>query len=121
LLTGPNTGIGHTSLLVMIEAQIRYIKDALRFMEQRRIATIDVKKNALDRFNEEVQAKMSRTVWNAGGCESWYLDEHGRNTTLWPDFTFRFCARTRRFDPENYNVVPAYAPPERAAEVAVGA
>lgn len=108
LMTGPNTGIGHTSLLVMIEAQIRYIKDALRFMDRRRVATVEVKEDSLERFNDEIQSKMSRTVWNAGGCASWYLDDHGRNTTLWPDFTFRFRARTRRFDPEHYDVTPGY-------------
>jgi cyclohexanone monooxygenase len=120
LMTGPNTGIGHTSLVVMIESQIRYIKDALHFMEQRRVARVDVKQDVVQTFNDELQAKMSRTVWNAGGCASWYLDEHGRNTTLWPDFTFRFRSRTRRFDPENYDVVAAYDS-GRTEEVAAGA
>ena len=114
LMTGPNTGIGHTSLVVMIEAQIRYVLDALRFMDRRRVAAVEVKQEPLDRYNEELQSKMGRTVWNAGGCASWYLDDHGRNTTLWPDFTFRYRARTRRFDAENYLVTPRFAPSVRS-------
>jgi hypothetical protein len=47
---------------------------------------------------------MAETVWVAGGCKSWYVDANGRNTTLWPDYTFRFRQRLRRFDPENYHV-----------------
>lgn len=110
LMTGPNTGIGHTSLVVMIEAQIRYIVDALHFMNQRRVGTIEVKPAAVTGFNQDLQRKMNRTVWSAGGCSSWYLDAHGRNTTLWPDFTWRYRLRTRRFDAENYETAPAFAP-----------
>jgi cation diffusion facilitator CzcD-associated flavoprotein CzcO len=110
MMTGPNTGIGHTSLLVMIESQIRYVLDALRFMDRRRVSQLEVRPEVVTSFNEELQRKMSRTVWNAGGCASWYLDEHGRNTTLWPDFTWKFRARTRRFDPESYDTVPGFAP-----------
>lgn len=102
LMTGPNTGIGHTSLLVMIEAQVRYVVDCLRFMRERSIDVVDVVPEAVERFNESLQAKMGRSVWTTGGCVSWYLDDHGRNSTLWPDFTFRFRHMTRRFDPAAY-------------------
>lgn len=106
LLTGPNTGIGHTSLLVMIEAQIRYIVSCLRQMEAKDIATVEVRENVLDAFNAELQAKTENTVWTSGGCQSWYLDADGRNATLWPDFTWRFKLMTRRFDPEDYLLTP---------------
>ena len=106
LLTGPNTGIGHTSLLVMIEAQIRYIVSCLRQMEAKDIATVEVRENVLDAFNVELQAKTENTVWTSGGCRSWYLDADGRNATLWPDFTWRFKLMTRRFDPEDYLLTP---------------
>ena len=102
LMTGPNTGIGHTSLLVMIEAQVRYVIDCLRFMQERSIATVDVLPEAVESFNAELQARMARSVWTTGGCVSWYLDDEGRNSTLWPDFTFRFRQKTRRFDPAAY-------------------
>lgn len=107
LMTGPNTGIGHTSLLVMIEAQTRYVLDCLRYMRERSIGAVEVRPEALERFNENIQAKMARSVWTTGGCSSWYLDEQGRNSTLWPDFTWRFRRMTRRFDPAAYRLSPA--------------
>jgi cation diffusion facilitator CzcD-associated flavoprotein CzcO len=102
LMTGPNTGIGHTSLIVMIEAQLGYIVDCLRFMDKRRLASFEARRKPYEAFNRELQRKMQRTVWLAGGCASWYLDSHGRNTTLWPDFTWKYRLLMRRFDPENY-------------------
>src|SRR4051794_1427380 len=117
LLAGPNTGIGHTSLVFMIEAQIAYVMGALRMMSARRAATVEVRQQPFDAYNDDVQAKMRHTVWNTGGCASWYLDDKGRNTTLWPDFTWKFRQRTRRFDDENYEfgapATPATAPHER--------
>ena len=120
LLAGPNTGIGHTSLVVMIEAQVRYVLDALGWLEREGVAAVDVRADALDAFDREVQRKMKRTVWNAGGCASWYLDERGRNSTLWPDFTWRFRRLLRRFDAERYDVVPAARQPAQPASEAVG-
>jgi cation diffusion facilitator CzcD-associated flavoprotein CzcO len=102
LLAGPNTGIGHTSLLVMIEAQIGYVVQAVRLMEEKGIAALEVRPDVEAAWDEEVQQKLSRSVWNTGGCVSWYLDEQGRNPTLWPDFTFRFARRVRHFDLESY-------------------
>ncbi|MEA2433529.1 MAG: hypothetical protein QOG54_986 [Actinomycetota bacterium] len=104
LMTGPNTGIGHTSLVVMIEAQIRYIVDALKTMSRLDLASVEVLPSSLEAFNDELQAKMQDTVWTMGGCVSWYLDEHGRNPTLWPDFTWRFKRATRQFDPVAYRL-----------------
>jgi hypothetical protein len=59
---------------------------------------------------------MGRTVWNSGGCASWYIDANGKNTTIWPDFTWRFWQQTRTFDVAAYELAPASAP---AAAVAV--
>ena len=102
MLAGPNTGIGHTSLLYMIEAQLAYVSDALETMTRRGAASVEVRQRALEAWTKEVQTKAASTVWNTGGCASWYLDAEGRNTTLWPDYTFRFRRRTRRFDPASY-------------------
>jgi cation diffusion facilitator CzcD-associated flavoprotein CzcO len=104
LLAGPNTGIGHTSLVVMIEAQLEHITSALVHMERYGAATAEVRRPVVEAYNAEVQGKASRTVWNAGGCASWYLDAEGRNTTLWPDYTFRFRRLTRRFEPTAYEL-----------------
>jgi cation diffusion facilitator CzcD-associated flavoprotein CzcO len=102
MLAGPNTGIGHTSLVYMIEAQLPYIVQALKLMDERDIAALDVRPDAEAAFNEEVQRKLTPTVWNTGGCVSWYLDRNGNNPTIWPDFTFRFARRLKRFDVEAY-------------------
>jgi len=104
LLAGPNTGIGHTSLVVMIEAQLRYIVDALRVMDERDATSVNLRRPVQQAWTAEIQGKAAKTVWNTGGCASWYLDAEGRNTTLWPDHTFRFARRTRRFDPAAYEL-----------------
>jgi cation diffusion facilitator CzcD-associated flavoprotein CzcO len=104
MLVGPNTGLGHTSMVVMIEAQLAYVMDCLRFMQARDVDAVEVRPEVQSAFNDGVQARMRGTVWTAGGCQSWYLDAAGRNTTLWPDFTWRFRRQTRRFDPGEYQL-----------------
>ncbi len=112
-LIGPNTGLGHNSMIFMIESQLRYVMDALRVMDEQQIATFEVRPEAMAAYNAQIQSKMPGTVWMSG-CASWYLDAEGRNTTLWPDFTWRFRHRTRRFDTRAYELrhgadVPAVA------------
>jgi cyclohexanone monooxygenase len=102
MLTGPNTGIGHTSLVFMIEAQLTYVLDAMRELAARNVVAIDVRPDVQAAYNEMLQRKIARTVWNAGGCQSWYLDKFGRNPTIWPDYTFKFARRLSRFDIESY-------------------
>jgi cation diffusion facilitator CzcD-associated flavoprotein CzcO len=102
-LIGPNTGLGHSSMIYMIESQIAYVLDALRVMDERAIASVDVRPQAQVAYNDRIQARMPQTVW-ASGCASWYLDASGRNTTLWPDYTFRFRRRLRRFDSRAYEL-----------------
>jgi len=104
MLLGPNTALGHNSVLLMIEAQINYLLDMLQ--SQRRASTsVEVKNSAQEDWNRRLDRKLARTVWNRGGCASWYLHPvSGRNTTLWPDFTLRFRHQTRRFDPEHFRI-----------------
>jgi cation diffusion facilitator CzcD-associated flavoprotein CzcO len=113
-IIGPNTGLGHTSMVFMIESQLAYVMDAIRQMDERSIASLDVRPEAVVAFNAELQEKMRGTVWSSG-CASWYLDASGRNTTLWPDFTFRFRRRTRRFDADVYELRAGVAEPAVAA------
>jgi cation diffusion facilitator CzcD-associated flavoprotein CzcO len=101
LLIGPNTGLGHNSMVFMIESQITYILDCLRMMGQRNLRTVEVLPEIQEAFNTEMQQRMRGTVWTSG-CASWYLDASGRNTTLWPGFTFEFRRRTRHFDLQHY-------------------
>ncbi len=102
-IIGPNTGLGHSSMVFMIESQLAYVLDALKVMDERGLATVEVRPEAVARYNAEVQAMMPGTVWSSG-CASWYLDAQGNNTTIWPDFTFRFRKRTRHFDPDAYEL-----------------
>jgi len=117
-LVGPNTGLGHSSMVFMIESQVAYVLDALRTMERRRLRTVDVDAGAQARFNAGLVDQLAGSVWNTGGCHSWYLDARGRNTTLWPGFSFEFRRQTRRFDVEHYRVEERPdpdAPPRPAA------
>ncbi|WP_300609466.1 NAD(P)/FAD-dependent oxidoreductase [Trebonia sp.] len=117
VLTGPNTGLGHTSQVFMIEAQIRYVIGALAHARRHGIDRIEVRPAAQAAYDRAVQRKMRRTVWVTGGCASWYLDARGRNVALWPDFTWKYAWQTRRFDPSSYDLaassLPAAAAPAR--------
>ncbi|WNV76517.1 NAD(P)/FAD-dependent oxidoreductase [Geodermatophilus sp. DSM 44513] len=102
LLLGPNTVLGHTSVVVMIEAQIRYVLAALAAMAAAGAHAVEVHRAAQDAYDARVQAALADTVWNAGGCRSWYRDAQGRNFTLWPTHTTTFRRQTRRFDAGAY-------------------
>ncbi len=101
ILIGPNTGLGHSSMVYMIEAQIAYILDALRGMERHNVQAVALRPEVQAAFRAEMQRRMQGTAWTSG-CSSWYLDARGHNTTLWPGFTFEFKHRTRRFDVQSY-------------------
>jgi cation diffusion facilitator CzcD-associated flavoprotein CzcO len=105
LLIGPNTGLGHSSMVFMIESQIAYIMDALKTMDAEGLRQVEVRPEVQRAFVDGVRASMRNTVWTRGGCTSWYLDAQGRNTTLWPSFTFTFRRLTRRFDAAEYRTL----------------
>jgi cation diffusion facilitator CzcD-associated flavoprotein CzcO len=102
LLVGPNVGVGHTSMVYMIESQVAYVERALDAMEAEGLDVLETTEEAQSAYRDLIAERSRGTVWLGGGCASWYLDEHGHNTTLWPDFTFRFRRLTRTFDRENY-------------------
>ncbi len=105
LLLGPNTGLGHNSVVYMIEAQIQYVIGALSAMRREKLSAIEVRPDVQQAYDDRLQAKSSDSVWKAGGCQSYYLHpESGRNIAVWPDFTFRFRSATRNFDLESYHV-----------------
>lgn len=102
MLLGPNTALGHSSVLLMIESQIRYLLSALDHLESKG-GRLEVRQASERQWRAWLDQRLARSVWNTGGCGSWYLHpESGRNTTLWPGFTFDFHRRLRRFDPEAY-------------------
>jgi len=102
LMIGPNMGNGHSSATVLIEAQARYLVETLRAMRERRVTSFDVRPEVQARWNESVQEALSGTVWNAGGCSSYYLDRNGRNPSIYPWTTIDLRRRLRRFDAGAY-------------------
>jgi cation diffusion facilitator CzcD-associated flavoprotein CzcO len=104
MIIGPNTGLGHSSLILMIEAQVDYILGALQVLRRRNLKFLDVQADAQDRYNRRIHERLAKTVW-ATGCNSWYLTRSGKNAALWPGFTFEFSLRMRRFDQESYELV----------------
>ncbi|MDB4975233.1 MAG: NAD(P)/FAD-dependent oxidoreductase [Myxococcaceae bacterium] len=102
IIMGPNTGLGHSSMVLMIEAQIGYALQAIQLMRSEKLKSIEVRPEVQDRYNRWVQKRMARTVWQRGGCVSYYATASGKNTTLFPGFTFEFIAKTRKFDSDSY-------------------
>ncbi|MER5869096.1 NAD(P)/FAD-dependent oxidoreductase [Streptomyces sp. NPDC002044] len=111
-IIGPNTGLGNSSMILMIESQLNYMADYLRQLallgggSGGKVA-LAARPSAVNTWNRHVQARMERTVWNTGGCTSWYLDAQGRNTTVWPGTTGEFRKETRTVDLGEYEVVRA--------------
>lgn len=102
MCTGPNTGLGHNSMIHIIESQVNYIIKAIQYMQKNQKQSMHVKPEVQDAFNVALQQDLKRTVWQTGGCHSWYQDETGANPTLWPGFTFTFRNKLKKFDVENY-------------------
>lgn len=103
-LVGPNTGLGHSSMIYMIEAQVELAMRCLRAMKERRLRFMDVRPEQQTAFNQRLQARLARTVW-ASGCTSWYRTSSGKNTTLWPGFTWEFRLRAARAPLEAFELV----------------
>jgi cation diffusion facilitator CzcD-associated flavoprotein CzcO len=104
-LLGPNTGLGHNSVVFMIEAQVRYVMSCLRLLSATRARALDVRPAVQRAYNARLQQRLERLVWSEGGCVSWYLDDKGKNRSLWPGFTFEFWARTRSVKPQAYELI----------------
>ncbi|HYH61788.1 MAG TPA: NAD(P)/FAD-dependent oxidoreductase, partial [Solirubrobacterales bacterium] len=121
-LLGPNTGLGHNSVVFMIECQIRLVVQAIA-EARRRQASVTPTRSAQDAYNSKMQADLSGAVWSRG-CKSWYLDAQGRNITLWPGETFRFYEATRKLETAEYEwarakaAAPAAGDHSELAEVA---
>lgn len=113
LLMGPNTGLGHNSMIFMIEAQARYAANAIGELRRRGLAFIDVLPSAEQAFRTELAAKMKTTVWTTG-CSSWYQTPDGE-VFLWPGATFDYWWRTRNVPMHAYETRPLQKPMRRAA------
>ena len=107
-IVGPNTGLGHSSMVFMIEAQVRYIMGLLDHQARSGNPVLEVREAEQARYNRELQGRLAGSIW-ATGCSSWYQHRSGKITALWPGFTFEFWRRTRRFSGAAYRAVPATA------------
>jgi cation diffusion facilitator CzcD-associated flavoprotein CzcO len=101
MLVGPNTGLGHNSIIFMIEAQVQYILNCMKAIEERESDYMDVKPEAQASFNTALQTLMKGTVWSSG-CQSWYQQADGRNATLWPKSTWRYWLETLNVKAHDY-------------------
>lgn len=115
-LVGPNTGLGSNSIVFMIEAQLRLVMQAIDLVRRTPGALVEPTREAERRFNDELQAKLRETIW-ATGCQAWYRDAEGRNSTIWPWFASQFWLRTRRLAREDFRlqVAPSGAARARVA------
>ena len=103
-IMGPNTGPGHTSVIIYTEAQIDYIVQAIQYIKTNNLKCVDVKQAIQNDYNEGLQNRMQYTVWTSGSCSSWYLNEDGSNRALYPGFAHEYTARIRTFDPIEYRI-----------------
>ncbi|MGC1607920.1 MAG: hypothetical protein WA621_08925, partial [Candidatus Acidiferrum sp.] len=105
LLLGPNTGLGHNSIILMIEAQVGYVMSCLALMKRRKKRVLEVRENTQKNFVREVRRRLEGTVWQSGGCKSWYQDQRtGENTTLWPGSVVSYVRRTRSVSASDYEL-----------------
>lgn len=112
MLVGPNTATGHTSVLLYAEAQVEYVLQCLRHVAQTGARAIEVRAEKQHAFSEAIREKLQGTVWLLGGCDSWYLNERGGTSVLWPATTWEFAAGLKRLDPSDYDLdwSPSMAP-----------
>lgn len=103
MLLGPNTGLGHNSIIAMIEIQVRHVLDCLAALRGGARA-IEVRPEAQARFLDRIRTRLADSIWQAGGCRSWYLDAQGRNTTLWPDSVMAYRRSARRARMADYRL-----------------
>ena len=115
-LVGPNSAGGFNSIVFTVEAHINYVIEAIRAIERGALHSVEVRRDVYDFWARDVEHRLRNSVWNAGGCTSWYLDERGNNNVWWPGFTWRLWQRTRRFDVGSYLTQPARPAPGQPAD-----
>jgi cation diffusion facilitator CzcD-associated flavoprotein CzcO len=102
IVTGPNTGIGHTSALFIIESQMNYILDCIRTLQAKGLRSIEVRPEAERTYTEMIHREMERTVWKSGGCHSWYQSKSGHVIAMFPGFSFSYHRLTRALKPADH-------------------
>ena len=102
MLYGPNTNLGHNSIIYMLESQFRYVLGCIDVLRQQGLRYLDVKASAQQRFNQRIQARSHRTIWEQG-CSSWYKTASGKSTNNWPGYTFTYRQQTRAPELSDYD------------------
>jgi cation diffusion facilitator CzcD-associated flavoprotein CzcO len=102
LLYGPNTNLGHNSILVMIEAQVDYVLDVLAKMRDRGLPRLEVRREVMDEYNRALQQDLAKSVWSTIGA-SWYKLADGTITNNWPHSTIRYRRLLREANLEDYS------------------
>ena len=98
-------------MVYMLESQIAYALDALETMRRTGAAEFHLHPEVQAAYNDELQGRLADSVWNTGGCSSWYFDRNGRNSIMWPGYTFEYRRRTKHFDAAAYRLAPPAAAP----------
>jgi cation diffusion facilitator CzcD-associated flavoprotein CzcO len=104
IMQGPNTGLGHSSVLFMMEAQALHMQKAVKYIRSKRMDIIEPKLEAQHSFVEQTARELKGTVWETGGCTSWYMDETGRNSSIWPSYTFSYRRLAGKFQGNDYKI-----------------
>lgn len=104
ILYGPNTNLGHNSIIYMLESQFPYVLACLQRMRREGLKYLDVKPQVQQQFNQRLQKDLGHTIWEHG-CSSWYKTASGRNTVNWPGFTFRYRQQTRQPEFADYDCI----------------
>ncbi|WP_290903236.1 NAD(P)/FAD-dependent oxidoreductase [Aquabacterium sp.] len=105
VVTGPNTGIGHTSAIFVIEAQMEYIRRAIQAVQKQGAKAIEVKPQAEADYTTMIHREMKQTVWQSGGCTSWYKSKSGHVIAMFPGFSFTFRQMAKAFKPGDHVIV----------------
>ena len=107
LMVGPNTGLGHNSIVHMMESQLNYIMSYLKYLDKNPNSALNVKETVQNEFNQKIQQQLKTMIWSDGGCNSYYLkDSDGKNTSIWPGSTMSYRKQTKRINMSDYNLVP---------------
>ncbi len=102
ILYGPNTNLGHNSIIYMLESQFRYVLGCLDLLREQGLRYLDVRAPVQQRFNQQIQASSHRTIWEQG-CSSWYKTASGKSTNNWPGYTFTYRLQTRAPELNDYD------------------
>ncbi len=104
ILYGPNTNLGHNSIIYMLESQFSYVLGCLQQLQQHQLRYMDLKPTVQAQFNQSLHKAIDRSIWQQG-CDSWYKTASGKNTNNWPGFTFTYRHQTRRPELAHYDCI----------------